>query len=65
MWKAVPDGVILHEESESEPESEPYGADHPAAIGHSVGSSRRRVGFLLGLGLSPPLEWESANTKHR
>ena len=65
MWKALRDGVNLHEESESEPESEPYGGDHSAAIDHSVGNSRRRFGFVLGLGLSPPLEWESANTKHR
>jgi hypothetical protein len=65
MWKAVRDGVNLHEESDSEPESEPYGGDHPAAIDHSVGSGRRRVGFLLGFRLSPPLDWEPVNTKHR
>ena len=55
MWKAIRDGVNLHEESESEQESEPYGGDHPAAIDHSVGSRHRSVGFLLGFCLSPPL----------
>ena len=54
-WKAVPDGVSLHEESESEQEGEPDGTDHSPAIDNSVGNSRRRVGFLLGFCLSPPL----------
>jgi hypothetical protein len=31
--------INLHEQSESEQESEPYGGDHPAAIDHSVGQS--------------------------
>ena len=62
-WKAVRDGVNLHEESESEQESEPYGGDHPAAIDHSVGSRHRSVGFLLGFCLSPPLAL--ANAKHK
>ena len=34
--EAVRDGVILHEESESEQESKPYRGDHSAAIDHSV-----------------------------
>ena len=57
------DGVNLHEESESEPESEPYRGDHSAAIDHSVGNSRRRVGFVLGSCLSSPLAL--ANSKHK
>ena len=61
--ETVRDGVNLHEESDSEPESEPYGGDHPAAIDHSVGSRRRRVGSLLGFGLSPPLAL--AASKHK
>jgi hypothetical protein len=60
--ETVRDGVNLHEESESEQESEPYGGDHSTAIDHSVGSGRRRVGFLLGYSLSPSLG--SANGKH-
>ena len=55
MWKAVRDGINLQKDSESEQEGEPYGGDHSTAIDHSVGNSRRRVGFLLGFRLSPPL----------
>ena len=61
--EAVRDGVILHEESESEQESKPYTGDHSAAIDHSVGSGSRRVGFLLGSCLSSPLAL--ANSKHK
>jgi hypothetical protein len=61
--ETVRDGVSLHEESESDQESEPYGADHPAAIAHFVGGRRRRVGFLLEFGLSPPLAL--AASKHK
>ena len=53
--ETVRDGVNLHEESESEQESQPYGGDNSTAIDHSVGSGRRRVGFLLGFSLSPSL----------
>ena len=60
---AVRDGVNLHEESQSEEESKPYRGDHSAAIDNSVGNSRRRVGFLLGFGLSPPLAL--AASKHK
>jgi hypothetical protein len=63
MWKAIRDGVNLHEESESEPESEPYRGDHSAGIDHSVGNSRRRVGFVLGSCLSSPLAL--ANRTHK
>ena len=63
MWKAVRDGVNLHEESESEPESEPYGGDRPAAVDHSVGSGRRRVWFLHGFGPSPPLALAASKQK--
>jgi hypothetical protein len=55
MRKTVRDGVNLHEESDSEQEREPYGGNHSAATDHSVGSGRRRIGFLHGFGLSPPL----------
>lgn len=55
--------VNLHEQSGSEQESEPYGRDYPAAIDHSVGSRRRRLGFFLGFGLSPPLAL--AASKHK
>jgi hypothetical protein len=61
--EAVRHGVILHEKSESEQESKPYGGDHSVAIAHSVGSGRRRVGFLLGSCLSPPIAL--ANSKHK
>ena len=56
------DGVNLHEKSGSEG-SEPYGGDHSAAIDHSVGNSRRRVGYVLGSCLSSPLAL--ANSKHK
>ena len=41
------EGINLQEESESEQESEPHGGDRSAPTDHSVGSGRRRVGFLL------------------
>jgi hypothetical protein len=63
--ETIRDGVNLHEESESEQESKPYRGDHSPAVAHSVGSGRRRFGFLLGVFLSPPLVLHSANTKHR
>ena len=63
-WKAVRDGINLQEDSESEQESEPYRGDHSAAIDHSVGSGRRRVGFLFWFCLSPPLALRPVNTKH-
>ena len=62
-WKALRDGINRQEEAESEQESEPYGGDHPTAIDHSVGGRRRRVGFLLGFCLSPPLAL--AKGKHK
>jgi hypothetical protein len=37
MRKTVRGGVNLHEESESEQSSEPYGGDYSAPIDHSVG----------------------------
>jgi hypothetical protein len=63
--ETVRDGVNLHEESESEQESKPYTGDHSPAVAHSVGSCRRRFGFLLGVCLSPPLILHSADTKHK
>jgi len=63
MRKTVRDGVNPHEDSESEQEREPYGGNHSVAVDHSVGSGRRRVGFLLGVGLSPPLAL--AISKHK
>jgi hypothetical protein len=63
MWKAVHDGINPERGSESEQEREPYGGHHSAAIDHSVGNSRRRVGFLLGSCLSSPLAL--ANSKHK
>ena len=63
--ETVRDGVNLHEESESEQESKPYSGDPSPAVAHSVGSGRRRFGFLLGVCLSPPLALHSANTKHK
>ena len=62
-WKAIRDGINLQEESESEQQSKPYGGDHSSAIDHSVGSGRRRIGFLLGSCVSPPLAL--ANAKHK
>ena len=62
MRRTVRNGVNLHEESGSEQGCEPYGGDHSAAIDHSVGNSRRRIGFLLGSCLSSPLAL--ANSKH-
>ena len=62
--ETVRDGVNLHEESESEQERKPYRGDHSPAVAHSVGSGRRRFGFLLGVCL-PPLALHSANTKHK
>ena len=62
--ETVRDGVNLHEESESEQECEPYGGDHPAAIDYSLGRRRRRVGFLLGFGLSSPLALAARQTQN-
>lgn len=61
--RTVRGGVNLHEQSESEQECESYGGDNPAAIDHSVGNRRRRVGLLLGFGLSSPLAL--AASKHK
>ena len=63
MWKAVRDGIDPEKESESEQESERYGEDHAAAIGHSLGCGGRRIGFLFGFCLSPPLAL--AASKHK
>ena len=63
MRKTVRDGVDVQEESEFKQESEPNGGDHSAAIDHSVGSGRRRFGFLLGPCLSPPLALATSKNK--
>ena len=63
-WKALRDGIHRQDEAESEQESEPYGGDHSTAIDHSVGNRRRRVGFLLGFGLSPPLALAVSKTQN-